>query len=157
MKKTSLIVLLLIGLLSGCAREYGMVNDLRQSGVQRSNTTKLLFQGSEADFGPETMVMVSDKRILDYVWSIIEQSKPWGVYSACGSRTIGFFTEENQTIPVAKICVMCSGAWVDGFDSPERMEWNQQFNGRKGLFVCPGLDEYIMDFLKEEYERKHSP
>ena len=151
-------VVALTSLVTSCANvnEINIVNDLSQRGVKRSNIQFLSIQGSEADYGPDTKVRIDDPGIIDTIWRHLEESKPWGVYSACGHRTISFYTQKNQTTPQAAVRLLCGAAYVEGFDTDERMEWSQQHNGRKGLFVCPDLNEYIMPFLKQEYERKQA-
>ncbi len=155
MKRSSLLLLLLFVL--GCSPN-GLVEDLYTRGATPSSTDELVFIGSEADVGPDIRVVITDRNVIDEVWHSILNSRNYGRYSACGYRTIEFYSIQDSNTPLATLRVYCGGIEQD---DPARVEgagpfpWDSSKGGRDGLYKCKGLDELVLKYLREEYEERN--
>jgi len=155
MKKFVLLVSLLFVL--GCSTN-GLIEDLYTRGAKPSSTDHLVFIGSEADFGWDTQVVITDRKVIDEVWHSILNSKPYARFSACGVRTIEFYSIQDSNTPLATLRVYSGGidhgdpACVEGAGP---FPWDSSKGDRVGLYECEGLEELVMKYLKEEYERRH--
>ena len=136
----------------------GLVKNLHVRGVKPSSTAKLIFSGSEADVGPDIRVVITDRNVIDEVWHSILNSKPYARFSACGYRTIEFYSIQNSNTPLATLKVYCGGieqgdaAHVEGAGP---FPWDSSKGGRVGLYECKGLDELVLKYLREEYEERN--
>lgn len=167
----NLILLVLFPIISGCSTSglvedsytssssaNGLIEDLYTRGAKPSSTDHLVFIGSEADFGWDTQVVITDRKVIDEVWHSILNSKPYARFSACGVRTIEFYSIQDSNTPLATLMVHCGG--IDSGDAVHiegagPFPWDSSKGGRVGLYKCEGLEELVMKYLKEEYERRH--
>ena len=152
-----LIAVVLFLFVSDCFPN-GLVEDLYTRGVKPSSTDKLVFIGSEADFGPDIRVAITDRKVIDAVWDSILNSKNYGRYSACGNRTIEFYSVHDGCLnPRATLKVMCGGLEHGSpvhLDGKATFPWDASKGGRDGLYQCRGLDDLVLKYLKEEYEER---
>ena len=150
------IILVLLLFVLGCSPN-GFVEDLYTRGAKPSSTDKLVFTGSEADFGPDIRVAITDRKVINTVWDSILNSKNYGRYSACGNRTIEFYSVYDCLNPLVTLKVMCGGlkhgspVYIDG---KATFPWDASKDGRDGLYQCRGLDGLVLKYLKEEYEER---
>ncbi len=155
MKRSSLLVSLLFVL--GCSAN-GLIEDLYTRGATPSSTDELVFIGSEADVGPDIRVVITDSNVIDEVWHSILNSKPYARFSACGYRTIEFYSIQDSNTSLATLRVYCGGidhgdaAHVEGAGP---FPWDSSKGGRGGLYECEGLDELVMKYLREEYDERN--
>jgi len=152
-----LILAALLLVISGCSSK-GLVDDLYARGAKPSATAKLVFRGSDADFGWDTEVVITDRNVIDEVWHSILNSRPYARFSACGWRTIEFYSTSDSSTPLATLRVYCGdidrgdAAHVEGTGP---FPWDSSRGGRVGLYECKGLDELVLKYLREEYEERN--
>ena len=153
-----LSLLVLSCFIAGCSGN-GLVKDLYSKGVKPSSTSRIVFIGSEADYGSNIQVTITDRHVIDAVWDSILNSKNYGKYSACGYRTVEFYCPDDSVNQKAVLKVMCGG--MDSYGSPaclvgkEPSSFDRSKGGRDGLYQCKGLDELILKYLKAEYEMQN--
>jgi len=155
MKKFVLLVSLLFVL--GCSTN-GLIEDLYTRGAKPSSTAKLIFSGSDADYGQDTRVVITDRDVIDNVWHSILNSRPYGRFSACGYQTIEFYSTQDSNTPLETLRVHCGS--IDSGDAVHiegagPFPWDSSKGGRVGLYKCEGLHLLVLKYLKEEYERRH--
>lgn len=101
--------------------------------------------------GWDTKVVVTDKRVIKAVWNSILNATEYGALSACGWRTIEFYSKQNSNTPMARLRVYCGGydkgnVYIEGMDPWE--------SGKGWLYICDGLHGIVMKHLQEEYDRR---
>ncbi len=166
----NLILLVLFSFICGCSTNgvvkdshtsdrsaNALVKELYARGAKPSSTSKLVFRGSEADFGYDTVVTVTDMSVIHTVWRSILRAEPYGRFSACGQRTIEFYSAQDSNVPVATLmvecgdCFGCDTLYVKGTGP---FPWDSAKGGRVGLYRSKGLHELVMEYIGEEYERR---
>ena len=145
----AVVVLLLLG---GCAGN-GLVRDLGAQGVEPRSTVRLVFAGSEADFGSDVRVNVVDRQVISEVWHSIQKAKPTGLWCACGYRKVEFHTSPKSLKPAATLMVNATGA--SHVLESKRYRYDRTQMKMVGMFECSGLHDLIMNALKKEYARTH--
>jgi len=160
---------MLLSIISGCSKSgfvedsylsnssvNALVKNLYARGAKPYSTAKLVFSGSEGDYGADTRVVITDRQVIDKVWRSILNSKPYARFSACGYQKIEFYSTRCSNTPLATLTVMCGdvyhgdAAYVEGTGP---FPWDSSKEGRVGVYECEGLNELVLKYLKEEYER----
>lgn len=166
----NLILLILFSIISGCSAGgfvedpytsdssvNGLVKNLYARGAKPSSTAKLVFSGSDGDYGADIRIIITDREVIDKVWHSISNSKPYARFSFCGYQKIEFYSAQDSNTPLATLTVKCGGvdhgdaAYVEGTGP---FTWDSSKGGRVGVYECEGLNELILKYLKEEYERR---
>jgi hypothetical protein len=137
-----LIVLLL--LLGGCANP-SLVRDLKARNMTYLNTTKVVIRGSQADVGADVVVEVASQFVIQAIWDMIYLSRPYDRWAMSGYRILELYTHDDTTIPDVVLLV--------NETDKTQIEGNDDAQG----YRCPGLDEYLMEFLRPEYKRRNVP
>jgi len=152
----NLVLLVFVSLISGCSTNE-LNKELNSRGAGPSTIRKLIFQGSEGDYGSNVSVAVTDKDVIRNIWRSIKRAKPYGRYSFCGAQKIKFYSRKESTTPLAVLNLYCGD--IESWDSThlegiEPGRFDNSRGGRAGLYQCEGLHELVMEYLKEEYERR---
>jgi hypothetical protein len=139
---------------SSCGTDNELVYDLYGKMATHSDTIKLVFEGSESNYGP-IRVEIEDPQVINKVWEMIENSKPGGRQYACGWVTIEFYYSGAREMPNAKLRVLCGGddasVYVEGC---QRSVFSEQKGWHLVSYQCPGLGEYVMTFIEEEFNKQ---
>jgi hypothetical protein len=159
MKKDKLIILLFVGILAagcsgirpGCGGNE-VVCDLYQTGMTENNTKKIVFVGSEANFGPIRVEISEDQKVQD-VWSILHRCCPGGIHYSCGMMAVEFYNSMDGMKPNAKLTIWCGND--DGIVLVNESN-RQMYDGKtmrvRDMYKCPGLEKYVMAELEKEYK-----
>jgi len=113
---------------------------MKQQGITHHNTGKIVLTGSEADVGPNVKVEIEEQFLIQEIWDSIFQSRPYGVWCACGYRRADFYTYPDRD-PVATL-------WINETDTSHLDGQN------KTRFRCPKLHALVMKLLQEEYDKQ---
>jgi len=145
-----------VSLISGCSTNQ-LVKELNSRGARPSTIRKLIFQGSEGDYGYNASVAVTDKDVIRKIWRSIKRARLYGRYSFCGVQKIKFYSRTDSTTPLAVLKLYCGN--IERWDSThlegiEPGPFDNSRGGRPGFYQCEGLHEIVMEYLKEEYERR---
>ena len=123
---------------AGCS-EPELVRKMEAQGASYLTTGKIVVEGSEADYGP-IRIEIAEPVEIQKVWDTIFLSRPYQVWFASGYRRVEFYRFQNDQTPLLTLYVNASGAsHIDGASKRHR---------------CPGLDEMLMGWLADEYERR---
>jgi len=121
-----------------------LFRDLAARGVTPETTAKLVFVGSEADFGPDVDAVVEDREAITKAWESIARSKPYGVWYASGYRRAEFFVG-GEGKPAAVLLINASDAC--------HLK-DLKAVGPIKRYRCEGLHETAIKLLEKEYERR---
>lgn len=154
-------VVIIAVLLSGCMQstscnwENDLILDLCQKQVTSDNTKRLIFEGSEANYGC-IRVKITDRKVIKDVWRMINNSGSGGRYYACGGVRVEFYCSANGAKPNAAMSLNCGGddalAYVeDGITANFYDEKKKVFTD---MYQCPGLHQYVLKFLEQEYNKQ---
>jgi hypothetical protein len=137
-----------------CNTDNELLCDLYKTGVTETNTRRMVFEGSESNFGPIRVEV--NKDTTDNVWSMLHRSELGGRHYACGWVTIEFYNSRYRTKPNASLQIICggndSGMYVT---QSKRTIYDKKTMRFIGLYQCAGLEQYVMKFLEEEYRKKN--
>lgn len=146
MIRTSPLVIVIgtLFLLVGCASP-SLVHDLKARDITYLNTKKLVIRGSQADVGADVVVELASPFIIQTIWDMIYLSRPYHLWYMSGYRILELYTSEDATVPDVTLLVNESDkTQIEGKDHDDG-------------YRCPGLNTYLMEFLKNEYERRNAP
>ena len=132
-------LLFCIFVLAGCAKN-GLVENMQSHGITHEITGKIVLRGSEPDVGSKIIVPIREQFIIQEIWDSIYQSRPYSVWYASGYRHLDFYNNENDSKPILTLLVNESGA--------------THIQGTDKRFRCPGLEQYVMNLLTEEYKKQ---
>ena len=156
---TTWILLMLALLISGCSANdsvdccgNGLVEDLYAKGATPSSTDELDFVGSEDDVGSDIRVAITDRKVIDDVWRLIQNSKPNTQPSVYAPRAIEFYSLQDLRTPLATLEVFRGdGSHVRGL---RRSYWDNSKGAVALPFKCQGLNKFVMKYLRERYEER---
>jgi len=127
-------------LLFGCSSTH-FAGKLESEGVTYLSTRKVIIRGKEAGFGSNVHVESTDQWVIQKIWDLIHDSRPYREWAASGYREIDLFINEGDKSPKVTLEVnVTDETHIKGYTAE---------NG----YRCPGLDESIGGLLKAEYER----
>lgn len=114
----------------------------------------MVFEGSEANFGRIRVEVDTDT--ISEVWSMLQFSESGGKHFACGWVTIEFFSSSDRMNPNASLRIMCGGddSGIYAMET-KRVIYDEDKGCFVGLYKCAGLGEYVLEFLKEEFNRQN--
>jgi hypothetical protein len=160
MKKIKGIILLFVGIFTvGCSVERlscgsnEIICDLNKAGINENNAAKLVFVGSEANFGP-TRVEISDNQKIQDVWSILHHCEPGGIHYSCGMISVEFYGSRDEIKPNATLIIWCGND--DGIvkvKESQRKIYDEKNGKWLNPYKCPGLESYVMAELEKEYKK----
>ncbi len=119
-----------------------LVQILKSKGITYLNTDKVIIYGSQADYGSNTKVLGEWSWLIQKIWDKIYQSRSFDEWAMSGYRTIEFYKKESKL----KVTLLVNETDVCFIENENREK------GKKG-FRCPGLNEFLMNLLKYEYEK----
>lgn len=137
-----------------CDTENELLCDLYQTGVTEAKTRRMVFEGSDSNFGPIRVEVDNDT--INEVWSMLHGSEPGGRFAACGWVTIEFYNSRYSVKPNARLEIFCGGN-DSGMHVKEtnRAIYDKKAMSYVGLYKCAGLEEYVLKILEKEY-KKHN-
>ncbi len=146
MKRLLLIacIIVLIGCQSSPKRmkfRPELVRQFEKRGVTDINTEKIILVGSQGGFGNNIQVEITEDFLIDEIWDMIYQSRPYWTRVASGYRKLIFYTYSQPDIPKTKLMV----------NGTDRCHFEGDFDNP---FRCPGINKILRPMLKAEYERK---
>jgi len=138
--KATICLLLVLGLLVGCATSPALVRELSSHSVTYRNTERILLTGSEGGYGRSVKVSITEHFIIQDVWDRIYQSRPYDVWYASGYRKLDFYPRGQPNKPSVTLMVNASDAC--------------HIQGSSERFRCPGMNTVLEDLLKREYRKR---
>ena len=121
--------------LSGCAQP-SLVGQMKARGVTYLNTKKVVIRDCEGGFGGNVVVSATEQFIIQEIWDRIYLSRPYHCWAACGWGEIEFYLSEDANTPAVVLEVN------------ETDETHLKGKTPDQGFRCPGLQEYIDQFLR---------
>jgi len=160
-KKRFMVIVVLSALVFGgcssvqsCDTDNELLCDLYRTGVTEVNTRRMVFEGSEANFG--YLRVEVDKDTIDKVWSMLHQSEQGGQAYACGWVTIEFYNSRYRAKPNASLRIRCggddSGMYIT---QSQRTIYDKKAMRFIGFYQCAGLEQYVIQTLEEEYRKQN--
>lgn len=125
---------------TGSIQTNRLIEHLEVSGVTASTTARIEVVGSEADFGPDVVAVISDETTISRAWQSIAESKPTGLWYASGYRQLRFYSMLDGESPKAVLMLNESDAVHIQGDSPLRRQ------------MCVGLSELAIELLEKVFE-----
>lgn len=136
------MLVMLVSFISGCTKPT-LVDQMQSRGISYLNTQKVVIRASEGGYGSDTVVNVEEEFIIQRIWDSIYVSRPYHRWSASGDEQVEFYSSREDSKPRLTLMVNVSDlARIKG------QTYNEGFR-------CPGLNEYLQEWLKREYEKKH--
>jgi hypothetical protein len=162
MKHSKLLIILLMTMaIAGCSSitpcntDNELVCDLHEKGIDQGNTRRLVFEGSESNFG-RIRVEINDAETIDEVWSMINNCSSGGRHYACGWVKIEFYNSEYRSKPNAKMELICGGDDAGVVvEEAKRTIYDKKKMSFVGLYHCAGLEQYVLKSLEKEYHKTH--
>jgi hypothetical protein len=127
--------------LTGCASSPELVQTLAERPITHMDTEKIVLTDSEGGCGASTSVTITELFIIQKIWDTIHQSRPYGVWCACGYRKLEFYRAGHPERPAVILLVNETDAC--------------HIEGTSRRFRCPGINAVLEDLLKHEYNKRH--
>jgi hypothetical protein len=159
MKKIKGIILLFVGIFTvGCSVERlscgsnEIICDLNKAGINENNVAKIVFVGSEANFG-SIRVEIKDPEKIKKVWDMLHHAGLGGKAYACGYVWIEFYKSFQELKPSATLTVWCGNDGIVQVKESQRKIYDEKNGKWLNPYKCTGLEDYVIAELEKEYKK----